>query len=309
MIAQATLTALLESYLADRINCGACWRSQLATTIRRFDAWLGRESTVMDLDKRTVLGFVQHVGAEHSPRTGNARRCCLVALWNYAAESGILGPPPRMPKLRVPTRIPIAWTLDEMGSILQSARAVEGWWNGVPAALCWEMACLIFWDTAARLGELRAARCQDISLAAGTWLVSAESIKGGRADRLYRLHPQTLAVIERRLSYGRQGRLWPFQPGRRQVWLHLKKILARAGLPYDRKRMFHCFRRSAESHAARAIGVNRAAEAVGHSPEIARQHYIAPAILPTDALCDVLPRPGPGSALLQPGDARQPLLF
>ena len=77
----------------------------------------------------------------------------------------------------------------------------------------------------------------------------------------------------------------------RQYWSHLKQIVDAAGLPSDKKHMYHCLRRSAEStpSGARADG---AADAVGHAVEVARRSYISP-LVHGPQLVKALPRPTP----------------
>jgi len=69
-----------------------------------------------------------------------------------------------------------------------------------------------------------------------------------------------------------------------------ERLLAKAGLPADRKHLFHCLRRTSESYAAAARGISWAAERVGHSESVARRRYVSPAIAAGESLCDVLPR-------------------
>jgi hypothetical protein len=69
--------------------------------------------------------------------------------------------------------------------------------------------------------------------------------------------------------------------------------------------MFHCLRRSAESYAALDKGVQWAADAIGHSAEVAKRHYVNQDIAPGPKLIDALPRPQVDTR----GDGRQKLLF
>ena len=105
----------------------------------------------------------------------------------------------------------------------------------------------------------------------------AEHRKGRRRDRLYTLHAQTMEVFRSTLPSPRR-RVFPFPYKHRQIWSHLKRILDAAGLPSDKKHMYHCLRRSAESYAAAERGAQWAADAVGHAVEVARRSYISPLI-------------------------------
>jgi integrase len=148
----------------------------------------------------------------------------------------------------------------------------------------------MLWDTGCRLAELLMAKVSDVDLVAGNWFVCAENRKGRRRDRLYRLHPDTLALIRASLTHPHEM-VFPWPRCRRRIWKHLRGILLVAGLPTGPRRGFHCIRRTVESYAAAARGDQWAADAIGHSVEVARRSYISPAITGEHRLIDAIPRP------------------
>jgi integrase len=293
VVTTAIADYLQSVYLPPRLDLAAGSAEQLRIAIRRFSVWLGREAQLPDLAPDTLLAWMQALRADGlAPATINSRRLSLLAIWNDAAERGLIPPPPRrLPRLRVPDRTPEAFTLDEMRRLMEACRRVPGLWGGVPAALCWQLAISVLWDTAARVGSLLAARMTDVDLERCLWHVPAEAVKGRRADRLFRLHPDTVALIRESVTdWPPRELLFPFPWGERQVWRHLGRILQDAELPTDRRHKFHCVRRSSESYAAAQIGIAGAAELVGHSEQVARRHYVCPRIAGQRALIDVLPR-------------------
>jgi hypothetical protein len=120
--------------------------------------------------------------------------------------------------------------------------------------------------------------------------VPAENVKGRFRSHRFALHQDTTALIRRSLFWPRRF-LFPLPVGLKQSPDHLRRLLRAAHLPSDRKHLWHCLRRTAESHAAAAMGIEWAAAAVGHTVPVAKRSYIAPAILGEHRLCDVLPRP------------------
>ena len=253
-----------------------------------------------DLTHETVVSWLRHEVELHSPATANSRRAAILAIWREAAEHELVPPPRKVPKANAPTRVPEAWTIEEVSRILEACRRVPGEWDGCPASTAWEVAISVLWDTACRLGSMLGARVVDVDLDRATWLVPAANIKGRRSDRLYRLHPDTVALIRGSLAEPRD-RLFPFPHKPDRVWYHLRKILVAAGLPTTQRDLFHKLRRSAESYAAAARGLAWAAQQVGHSEQVARRHYVAPSIVDTESLCDVLPRPTPGTLAIFAG--------
>jgi len=286
------LAEVTDAYLSARLDASHGYIEQLQVALRLFGEYLGRAPNLADLSKDTVLGWLRWLAKSRSPATVNSKRKALLALWRAAAEDELCVPPGKIPRMTEPVRIPIAWTLGELERILSACENLTGAWGGVLVSLAWKMGLLILWDTGCRLGSLLKAEMGHIDLDRATWLVPAENIKGRRADRIFQLHEQTVATIAASLASGGSRRLlWPFPYSRRQVWPHLRKILQSAGLPHDRTRMFHCLRRSAESHAAASRGIEWAASAVGHGVAVAKRSYISPAICPQPSLVEALPRP------------------
>lgn len=277
-------------YLPARLNMTAGSAEQIRVSLGLFDRWLGRPATFADLSKESLLAWMRWLAESRAPATVNSKRAALLALWNQATEDGLCVPSSRIPKAREPRRLPIAWTLGEVESILHAADKLSGTWNGISVALAWRVAFLVFWDTGCRLRTVLKAELRHVDVGARTLYVPAEHVKGRRADRMFLLHEQTVAAIGESLPSSRKM-LFPFPFGRRQIWQHLKRILRAAGLPCDRRRMFHCFRRSAESHAAASRGIEFAAAAIGHGVEVARRSYVSPLICRPPALIDGLPRP------------------
>lgn len=284
------LKDLLDDYCDEHINLTAGSVQQLAIALGLYGRFLERPPEVSDLNKASILSWMRWLSDGRAPRTVNSKRSALVTLWHHAAERGLIGPPPKIPKRKEPVRIPVAWTLEEVDRIFAACDSLSGCWSGVPVPLCWKLGLLVFWDTGCRLNLTMGLETRHVDLGSGILIAPAALLKGGRADRVYYLHQQTLALIADSRPQNRRF-LFPFPWKRRQIWPHLRKILDGAGLPSDRARMFHCIRRSAESYAAAERGIEWAAAAIGHSVEVARKSYISPMIVRPPSLIDALPRP------------------
>lgn len=259
--------------------------------MRWLGSYLGHPATLADLSRQTILAWMAWGKASRSPRTVNNWRASVLSLWRYSRHELHVGPKvQRVPKLRVPQRIPTAWTLEEFSSIIAACRHLPGDWLGCPVSLAWEILTGMLWDTGSRLRPALLAGVADVDLLTGSWFMPAEHLKGGRADRLFRLHPDTVSLIRASLVVPR-ARLFPFPFVRPTIWDHWRRILRLAGLPTGRQWGFHCIRRTAESYAAQKRGIEFAAACVGHGVEVARASYVSPRIAVPPALIDVLPRP------------------
>ena len=303
----STLWDLLKEYRRER-NLVPGSVEQIDTPVRHFGRFLYQplfspnrspDARIGDLNKPNLLDWIEwRRGNGIAPSTINSQRAALVSLWSFAADLEIIPPPPRIKRLPEPEESPVAWSLAEFCAILESARALSGEWEGVPRSLCWEIVLGVLWDTAARVSEIFHAELAEIDLEAGRWRVPAAKRKGRRRGKLYKLHPDTVAIIRHSLVEPRQ---WLIPYPRRATAKkpintfrdHYKRIICDAGLPTDREHLFHCIRRTSESYAAASKGIKWAAEAVGHGEAVARKSYIAQTIVEPPALIEALPRPAP----------------
>jgi integrase len=215
-----------------------------------------------------------------APATVNSKRGTIVALANYAADCGRLAPLKRIKKMVVGTDPPDSWSAEEYSALLHAAGRVEGDWHGVPAWLCWEFGIRLVTEACCRFGELWVARVEDVDLERRIWLSRARDRKGRRQGLRHQFTERTAELI--RMSLDQSGwlvpsprtRLWPFPYGKETQWVHFKRLLRAAGLSATRRDAWHKLRRTGESFLAAEVGVDLAAAYAGHTPEVARRHYI-----------------------------------
>jgi len=287
-----SLQAYLDHYIDQRLDLSKLTAQQLAVSVRLLDRFAGASVRLTDLQRKTVIEWMRWLRDGPPPRsaTVNSKRRAILTLWRHAAAAELIEPPPEVPCLREPTRLPVAWSLDEVARILAACDRQTGRWEHVPTRMYWRLIVLLIWDTGCRIGEVLKAKLEEVDLQRRTWHVPAENTKGRRCDRLYRLHSETIDLIRRTVPPSRK-RLVPYPYRHRQIWVEFGEILRDAGLPDDRRHKFHALRRTAESYAAAARGIGWAAAAVGHSPAVARKSYVNPLVAPGPSLAEVLPRP------------------
>jgi integrase len=291
IMADTTLAEHCRGYSAGRLSLSAGAARQLALSVSVLDHHVGRPTLLSDLSSSLVSGWLRALlDSGRSPSTVNSKRSAVLTLWRAAAEQGLAPEVPKISKAIAPKKIPVTWSLDEVERIFAACDSLRGFWEDTPVWLCWKIGLSIFWDTGCRLAETLGADLRDVWLDHGVLFVPASHRKGRREDRIYRLHPQTLALVRQSLPSDRK-KLFPFPWGEKQIWDHYRRVLAIAGLPGDRSRMFHCIRRTTESFAAARMGIAWAAAAVGHSETVARERYVSPLIAPAPALIDAIPRP------------------
>ncbi len=277
-------------YFLDRPELAKGTRQNIHATIRTFERFLARPATLADLNKRTVLAFMGWCADQnYSPKTINNKRGDLITLWYCSADNALLAPPPRIVKRKEPLRFPAVWTIEEMRRLYAATDSIRGQYCEVPKSLSLKITLSLLWETGCRIGSVRKAKIRDVNFEAATWFVPAENIKGKTADRLYRIHPETIALVNSSLIVPRE-QLVPLPTDRNTLYNWFSQLLHHADLPEDHLHKFHCVRRTAETHAAAERGIAWAAAAVGHTEAVARKHYVNPAFLRNSALFEALPR-------------------
>ncbi len=288
-----------DFYAPDRLDLAPGSLQQIRIAIGLLDRFHQSPVALERLSREFLIDWMRWLADVRrlAPATINRKRAAVMAIWTDAAARGQAPPVPqsrspldRVPKRIEPERVPVTWSLPEIDRIFAAAARLPGAWEGVRVSLCWVLGLLLFWDTGGRLAEVLAAEMRFMDVERKTLFMPAEHRKGRRRDRLYTLHAQTMEVFRSTLPSPRR-RVFPFPYKHRQIWSHLKRILDAAGLPSDKKHMYHCLRRSAESYAAAERGAQWAADAVGHAVEVARRSYISPLIAPGPQLVEALPRP------------------
>lgn len=286
-----------EHYLPKRLigaSKGSC--DAYRHNINRFAKFLGRCPMMTDLNDDTVVKFQGWmITSGLSPASANTTRASLLALWRYAVKRGVLTEGPRdVDKLKEPRRLPEAWTMEEMGRIIEAAREQPRPVTGIPCppGLFFETLILVAYDTALRLRALRNIRRKDWNPERSELTVEAEYMKH-KVSQTFAVSEQTAEAIRRMTAQSDPKREilfdWPLQ----EEALHFsyRQILKRAGLYRSPKDSFHKLRRTAASHLTRALGIEAASRQLGHSSVQMTRRYVDPRMTGDHRAADHLPRP------------------
>ena len=153
----------------------------------------------------------------------------------------------------------------------------------------WRSLVLFLYDTGARLSAALAVRPSDLSMANRCVVLSGETAKT-RLEQVVNLSDQTIAAVAGHYEATRNA-VWPWPYNRRLIWVRLKRVLCEAGLPADRDRMFHCFRRTTATLSAANGSIDVARRQLGHTSEAMTRLYVNESALQQTQAVDVLPRP------------------
>ena len=295
-------------------------KKHILISVRSFCRASGRNVMVSELTDEMVSGYMQSMVEQGYARpTVNNNRADLLALWRYGYKKKLLDRWPTVDKVETFRRLPIAWTMEEMGIILQACATTPGMIAETRASLFWTALVLILFDTGLRLRAALSIERDNVNLGTGWVRVPAEDQKQ-KTEQRFQVTMQTTDAIQaiwypaRRLLFA-----WPWRQD--AIFRRLAAILKRAGLPNGRRDLFHKFRRTTASHIAAAAGIDAATRQLGQSgsavtkryidPTIARAHVDGAAYLPRPSMPRALPAAGetaksPRALLCLPCPEKQP---
>lgn len=250
--------------------------------IARLSKYLGRPATIDDLTDLIIGKWIRAMRDEGvAVATINGNVCKVKALWTWLAKRRIVDQFPTVGKLPVPRKVPSAWTQEQMQALLDATARMGRMIGGVPISLWFRAFILTAFDTGERTSALLGLRWEYFNPEDRTLLAHAEIRKGGRKPMLYTLKPSTLAALaairlpERDLIFP-----WTLHPG--TFYLHYKRLLKKAGLPYERgKSGPQKIRRTFASHIEAAGG--NATAALDHTArKVTVESYLDPRVIKSE---------------------------
>jgi integrase len=263
-------------------------RQQMRLTLDRLQEFFERPVDLDDFTLGLIDGFRAWRSDKASPRyveatTLNKDLRNLRALANFAHRRGFLAEQLFFEFEEEFVDDPLAWFPDELARIFASAAQERGSIGGLPAARFWQALPATIYSTGARIGAVMQLRREFVDLDRGLLTLKCRTQKQRKGQVLH-LHPETVAAIEaiwlpeRELMFP-----WPYdqqQQGWPTLTRHYKRILLRAGLPIDSKRLFHCLRKTTATCIEKASDRREAQRQLGHSTEQVTARYIDQRHLP-----------------------------
>jgi integrase len=235
---------------------------QMRTSVNRFEKFLGRPAMIEDLERLKLARFTKWVESEGgAPATASSKRRDMLSLARFAAEEGLIDAPPgKVPRPKIPDRVPDAWTAEQMQLILAAARRHR---HGAQI----EAMIRVCWDTCCRVSAVYGARRESFDAVRGVaYLYESKKFK----EFPYALTPATVAALAKLPPL--RKRLCGDAPMKKR-WRWLDEILVEAGLPTSRRDKFQKFRRSKYTAVSVRYGRAEAARHAGHTTEAMAKFY------------------------------------
>ena len=287
-----TIQELLVERYAPLHNLSARSVVLFGHSVDRLRDFLGREPLVSDFDDLVIARFLRwravtpHRGRICSPASVAKDKAHLSALWNFAARKRIAAEFPDLPRLRVPTRPPRAYTVAEVSALIRASRTCQGSIGSVPAPWLWQTLLQCLWYTGERIGSHLRLRWREVDLERGVVTFLGENRKGG-VETIQRQIPSAL-VEQLRARRGADAALvWPWLEHRQlgSLFQTLRIIAQRAGVT---PRGFHAVRKASGSYVK--AGGGDATDHLGHaSAKTTKDHYLDPNITGRQSALDYLP--------------------
>lgn len=273
----STLSEIVAAYIAGNVRLTSYHSGRrYKTTANNFDKWLGRPATLADLTRDNYVAWVKQRQQEVAGGTVRGEAEKLLVIWKWAsAEVGLPMPMVKLPPMSETQ--PIAWTLEELQRLEESAARYPGKVGGIPGCVFMPALIAVAFDTGERIEAISQLEAVDINLRRLVVNFRRETRKGKRRGSSKVITAETGKRLRKLLAL-RPDR--PFAPVQYPtLYRHLGLILAMAGLPIDRSRKFHCLRRTHATHLL-LQGGNPTVSLDQASPETTWRHYIDKSQMP-----------------------------
>jgi len=250
-------------------------KSEYRSVVRRLGWFAGHDVIVDELSDDLIERFMVWRRGQVQAITVNGDRATLLALWREAWRKKLIDMLPRdIRKLKVPKRLPVAWTTEEVSRLLTAAAQEPGLVGVIPARLFWPALMLLVYDSGLRIGAIRQLHALDLD--AGGFVSARAETQKQLTEQAFSLHADTLAALA--MLPAEREMLLPIPwTDKAPINRRLRRILGRAGLPSTSRDLFHKLRRTHGTRVCDRFGDEVARRQLGHSTvALTRASYIDP---------------------------------
>jgi integrase len=243
-------------------------------TINRLREYCLTDCTLDALSDDLVEEFLAYWRPRRSIDSLKRMRGDLLCLWRFAWRKKRVETQPRdIDEIRVPKRLPEAWSIDELDRLLTVAGSIEGTVCGIPASLYWPALLMTAIETGLRKTPLLSLRVQHFDPERG-WVRALAGTQKQKADQDLPISEQTVRLILATQPAGRELVFpWPFTD-RHTLDVRLRALLRQAGLAHGRRDMWHRLRRTCATYIADVAGEAEAQKQLGHAAVQTTRRYL-----------------------------------
>ncbi len=272
-VSSPTISRYVDSYLLEHVVCDER-ANFLRFVARLFEEHCGKPIAMSEIKPELVNSWL--VAQERSKKlaleTIATRRSSLLSLWRAAAETGMVDEPKRIRKIRPPVKIPVAWSMQEVETLLKVAGLLRGRLqvSRISRAHYWTAFIRAMIDTGLRLCDLKRIP-SDVRHGQGLFILTQS--KTAWPIRCY-LQPETLQAIQATFPPERPT-VFDVFGGSKSHHLLFRRIVKIAGLNGSTKML----RKTSATYMESMIP-GSAMRHLGHKTHgLAYRHYVDPMIL------------------------------
>lgn len=268
-------TLLWSRYVPGRLNLSHSSAKQIEFVVNSFSGSVGQDAEISHLTEENLHQWVRSMLERLSRSTVRRHRARLLTLWRFAHRKKLADAPPALEPVRVPKRIPKAWTISEFEAILRQCRSLKGTMPGHPEIHrkdWWTSLHLFLYDSGARLNAALSVKSADMAIFQCACLLRAESAKTWM-EQVVHFSSQTAEAVSAIYDPEREF-VWPYKHGRRHLFHWYKKILAAAGVDHGKYVGFHRLRKMHATQAVLASGWEAASRDLGHTSTRMTAEYV-----------------------------------
>jgi len=239
--------------------------------LKRYAETIGKPPTLADLTNENILKHLKRRRGV-AAATRNKELAELTAMWRYAVQKQMHTGWPTIDAENEPYRTPRAWKHDDVSALLAACQRAPGLIGACPAWLFWTTLVNLCLETGERIGAV--LQCEWTWLEGDSINVLAEARKGAKRDKLHRLSPYTVSLIQQMKRYKESKQIFHWPYSYTYIWNRYRKLLESAGLPTGRGFAMHRLRKTCAS-VAYAAGLDPQ-EILDHTDRRTTQRYLDP---------------------------------
>ena len=289
--ASRSLRTFFESrYVANRLsNLGTA--RVLRAAVNRLCDFAACEVTLDQLSDGFVESYIRWMAkAGFAPHTLKTRRGGILSIWRYAHRKRMIEILPRdIDPVKVPKIEPEAWSVAEIGRLLDAAAVETGHIEGLFAADFWTALIHFLFDTGLRIQAALAVKSADLDLE-GRWVKARFDTQKQNADQSLPLS-RPCVILLAAISPASRELVFPWRQSINSLTTRLKHLLRRAGLPWGRRDLFHRIRRTNGTYVCDASDEYAAMRQLGHSSIQMTRRYIDRRKLSAPRVVDAMQQP------------------
>ena len=274
----------VETLIAERPICVGT-QNQYRRSVRCYSAFLAKPAERPDLQEHSINRWLISLEQSKAPETVRGRKAGITAVWNWLAEQSFVPHynPNRLRKINLPDKIPRAWSLANVQSLLQGAAEVEGILDcGLLASELLTAWVWIGYESGLRPSDILRIRVDQV--APHTAIIQHKTGK----PHCFQLSDAAIAALSPLLRPGREAAFGLPRSTARRWELKLFAAAEKFGFVRTRGQALGTLRKTHGTEVCRASGLTAAAQSLGHvsGTSIARRSYVQP-----DAIADPPPPP------------------